>query len=59
MKSHNQPSRSDLSEHTPQSAFFGYTNNKENFEIMNHLHFIFKYYLFKSRERRMIEEKYN
>ena len=29
-----------------QSAFFGFPDNKENFEIVNHLHLIFKYHLF-------------
>ena len=36
-----------------QIAFFGFPDDKENFEIINHLHLIFKYYLFKSR----IQEK--
>ena len=31
----------------PQRAFFGFADNKENFEIINHLHIIFKCYLFK------------
>ena len=30
-----------------QSAFFGFPDNKESFEIISHLHLIFKYYLFK------------
>ena len=41
-----------LPQNTPQSAFFGFPDNKENFEIINHLHLIFKYYLFKVRDTR-------
>ena len=36
----------------PQSAFFGFPDNKENFEIINHLRLIFKYYLFEFRDAR-------
>ena len=43
-----------LPQNTPQSAFFGFPDNKENFEIINHLHFIFKYYLCKVRDTRKI-----
>ena len=43
-----------LPQNTQQSAFFGFPDNKENFEIMNHLHLLFKYYLFKVREAREI-----
>ena len=43
-----------LPQNTPQSAFFGFPDNKENFETINHLHLIFKYYLFKSRDKRKI-----
>ena len=39
-----------LPQNTPQSAFFGFPDNKENFEIINHLHLIFKYYLFKVQD---------
>ena len=46
-----------LPQNTPQSAFFGFSDNEENFEIVNHLHLIFKYYLFKARDlRKMILE---
>ena len=38
----------------PLSAFFGFQDNKENFEIINHLHLIFKYYFFKFRHTRKI-----
>ena len=38
----------------PQSAFFGFPDNKENFEIINHLDLIFKYYLFKFWDTRKI-----
>ena len=38
----------------PQGAFFGFPDNKENFEIINHLYLIFKYYLFKFRDARQI-----
>ena len=37
-----------------QSAFFGFPDNKKNLEIINHFHFIFKYYSFKSRDTRKI-----
>ena len=37
-----------LPQNTPQSALFGFPDNKEYFEIINYLHLIFKYYLFKS-----------
>ena len=38
-----------------QNAFFGFPDNKQNFEIINHLHFIFNnYYLFKSRDTRKV-----
>ena len=43
-----------LPQNTPQSAFFGFPNNKENFEIINHFLLIFKYYLFKFRDKRKI-----
>ena len=38
----------------PQSAFFGFPDDKENFEVINHSHLIFKYYLFKFRDTRKI-----
>ena len=44
-------------QNTPQSAFFGFPVNKENFETINHLHLIFKYYLFKFRDTRTIRRK--
>ena len=34
---------------TPQSAIFGFINQKENFLIINHLLFIFKFYIYNSR----------
>ena len=40
-----------LPQNTPQSAFFGFPNNIENFEMNNHLHLIFKHYLFKVRDK--------
>ena len=43
-----------LPQNTPQNAFFGFPDNKENFVITNHLHLIFKYYLFKSCDTRKI-----
>ena len=39
---------------TLQSVFFGFPNTKENFQIINHLHLILKYYLFKVRDWRKI-----
>ena len=41
-----------LPQNTPQSAFFGFPDNKESFEIINHFHLTFKYYLFKSQDAR-------
>ena len=38
-----------LPQNTLQSDFLGFPDNKDNFEVINHLHLIFKYYLFKSR----------
>ena len=31
-------------------VFFGFPDNKETFKTINHLHLIFKYYLFKTRD---------
>ena len=41
----------------PQRAFFGFPDNKEHFEIINHLHIIFKCYLLKfvSTRKRSLE----
>ena len=41
-----------LPQNVPQSAFFGFPDNKENFETINHLDLMFKYYLFKFRDIR-------
>ena len=44
-----------LPQNTPLSAFFVFfSDNKQNFEIINHLHLIFKYHLFKSKDTRKI-----
>ena len=45
-----------LPQNTQRSAFFGFPDNKENFEIMNHLYLI----LFgnKRNKSRRIEERY-
>ena len=43
-----------LPQYTPQSAFFDFPDNKDNFEIINHLRLIFKYYLFEFRDARKI-----
>ena len=43
-----------LPQNTSQSAFFDFTDNTENFEIINHLHLIIKHYLFKVRDARKI-----
>ena len=43
-----------LPQNTLQSSFFGFPDNKNFFEIINHLHLVFKYYLFKSRDTRKI-----
>ena len=47
-------SKTLLPQNTPQSAFFGFPDNKENFEIIRRLRLIFKYYLLKSRETKKI-----
>ena len=44
-----------LPQNTPQSAFFIFPDNKENFEIINHFHLMFKYYLLKCG----MQEKHN
>ena len=36
-----------LPQNMPQRAFFGFPDNKENFEIINHLHIIFNFYWLK------------
>ena len=46
-----------LSQNVPQRAFFGFTDDKGNFEIVNHLHLIFKYYLFKVWDTRKISRE--
>ena len=43
-----------LPQNTPQRAFLGFSDNEENFEIINDLHLIINYYLFKSRDTRKI-----
>ena len=43
-----------LRQNISQSAFFDFTDNTENFEIINHLHLIIKHYLFKVRDTRKI-----
>ena len=43
-----------LPQNMPQSAFFGFPDNKENFEIINHLHLMCKHYLFKVGDARKI-----
>ena len=43
-----------LPQNTPLSAFFVFPDNKENFEIINYFHLIFKYYLFKVLDTRKI-----
>ena len=37
-----------------QSAFRGFPNDKDNFEIIKNLHLIFNYYLFRVRVTRKI-----
>ena len=43
-----------LPQNTPQSAYFGFPDDKENFETVSHWHLHFKYHLFKSRNTRKI-----
>ena len=43
-----------LPQNTRQSAFFGFPDDKENFETINHLYLIFKCYLFKFWKTRKI-----
>ena len=43
---------------TPQSAIFGFINQKENFLIINHLLFIFKFYIYNSRSSRKLNIEY-
>ena len=39
----------NIPQFTPQSTIFGFINRKENFLIINHLLFIFKFYIYNSR----------
>ena len=41
-----------LLQNMPHSAFFGAPDNNKNSEILYHLHLLFKFYLFKSRDAR-------
>ena len=43
---------------TPQSAIFGFINQKENFLIINHLLFIFKFYIYSSRSSSKLNIEY-
>ena len=43
-----------LLQNTPQSTVFGFPDITENIEIINYLHLIFKYYLFKVWDIRKI-----
>ena len=43
---------------TPQSATFGFINQKENFLIINHLLFIFKFYIYNSRSSSKLNIEY-
>ena len=38
----------------PHNTFFSFPDKKENFEIINQLHLIFKYYLFTVRDTKKI-----
>ena len=38
----------------PQSAIFGFLNYENNFDIINHLLLIFKYYQYNSRKRKKL-----
>ena len=43
---------------TPQSAIFGFINQKENLLIINHLYFIFKFYICNSRSSGKLSIEY-
>ena len=43
---------------TPQSAIFGFISQKENFLIINHLLFIFKFYIYNSRSSSKLSIEY-
>ena len=43
---------------TPQSAIFGFINQKENFLIINHLLFIFKFCIYNSRSSSRLNIEY-
>ena len=38
----------------PQSAIFGFLNYENNSDIINHLHLVYKYYIFNSREHKKL-----
>ena len=43
---------------TPRSAIFSFMNQKENFLIINHLLFIFKFYIYNSRSSSKLNIQY-
>ena len=44
----------DLPVNTPQSVIFGFLNYENNSDIINHLHLVYKYYIFNSREHKKL-----
>ena len=42
---------------TPQSVIFGFTDHKENYNLINHILVIFKYYVYKTRENGSLDLK--
>ena len=42
---------------TPQSVTFGFTDHKENYNLINHILVIFKYYVYKTRENGSLDLK--
>ena len=42
---------------TPQSVIFEFTDHKENYNLINHILVIFKYYVYKTRENGSLDLK--
>ena len=42
---------------TPQNTIFGFTDHKVNYDLINHILLIFKYYVYKTRENESLDFK--
>ena len=46
-----------ISQNTPHNAVFGFTDHEANFQLINHLLLIFKYFIYNARENRRLDLK--